>query len=165
VNVALRLWRLGRSYASRSIAGSGVVGLAVAGVIGLSISDSQQAVRITSPLGNQAIDLPIVAPIVSSDPTSVRLNSTQIALKEAKIAVSRSQAQLVQSQINLIEFQAKHNNAKILYRQGKVSRQQVDSSKSAHKLMQVLHSSASIGLQESIAQLIATKAKAEVVKL
>lgn len=165
MNVSSKLWR--------SIAGSGVVGLAVAGAIGLSTSDSQQFVRgsrsfapaIASPLENRAIDLPIVTPIVSYDPTSIPLNSAQIAIKEAGATVSRSQAQLVRSRMNLIEFQAKHNNTKTLYQQGKVGRQQMDSSKSAHKLMQLQHSSASIGLQESTAQLIAAKAKAEGIKL
>ncbi len=186
MNIPLRLWRLGKAHAfaeveaaltrfakgdaTRAIAGLGVVRLVIAGAIGLSTSN-----------GNRIVDLPIVPPTVSSDPTSerldlsttagvdvkedrqVRLHPTQIAVKEAGVAVSRSQAQLVQSRINSTKFQSKHNNTKILHRQGKVSRQQLNTAKSAHKLMQLQQSSASIGLQESQAQLIA--AKAEVIKL
>jgi Iron/manganese superoxide dismutases, alpha-hairpin domain len=121
--------------------------------------------------------IPILTPIVSSDPASeladfsttagvatteqqpVRLNSAQSALKEAQVAVSLSQAQLVQARINLIEFQAKHDSAKILSAQGKVSRKQADLALAAYKLAQLQHSSASIGLRDSKTQLIAAKAE------
>ncbi len=154
------------------IAGFGIVGLIVAG-LHLPASNSQQVVR--------PIELPLVPPIASSDSTGarldlstiagvavnqeppVRLNSTQIALKQAKVAVSLSQAQLAQARKNLIEFQAKHNTAKILSEQGKVSRQQAALAVAAYKLAQLQHSSAAIGLRESQAQLIA--ARSEVIRL
>jgi hypothetical protein len=127
-----------------------------------------------------AIELPMIAPIVSSDSTSDRsdrttagvtakkqqpspLQSAHAALKQAKVAVKLSQVHLAQARTNLIEFRAKHNNAKVLSAQGKVSRQHVDNAKAAHQLAQSQHKSASIGLQESQAQLIA--AQAEVSKL
>lgn len=164
MNLPLKLGRLGKAHASRSIAGVGIVGLVVAGLFNLPIS-SQQVDR--------TIELPILTPIVSSDLTSeqvdvkekqpVRLSSAQIALKDAQVTVSLSQAQLAQARINLSEFQAKHNNVKILSAQGKVNRKQADLAVAAYKLAQLQHSSASIGLQDSQAQLIA--AKAEVSKL
>ena len=202
MNVPLRL--------GRTIAGFGIVGLVVAGFIHLPTSNSQQ---VEQPIGQSprfssllsetlrqreasptrrfanAIDLPMVPPIVTSDPTSegfrpaeapitdltitarvdvpekppVRLSSAQIALKEAKLAVSLSQVQLAQARINLSEFQAKHDTAKIFSAQGKVNRQQAATARAAHKLAQLQHSSATIGLQESQAQLIA--AQAEISKL
>jgi hypothetical protein len=193
VNVPLRL--------GRSIAGFGIVGLVVAEFIHLPTSNSQQVVRVASPLGNRTIgqsprcgggrgyananDLPLVPTIVSSDPTSerfrqaeapptdlnttagvavkeeppVQLNCAQIALKEAQVAVSLSQSQLAQARINLREFQAKHDSAKILSAQGKVSRQEADTAKAAYELAQLQHSSAAIGLQDSQAQLIAAKSE------
>jgi hypothetical protein len=128
-----------------------------------------------------ANELPLVAPIVSSDSTSDRsdlsttaevtakkqqpspLQSAHVALKQAKVAVTLSQAQLAQARTNLIEFRAKHNSTKILSAQGKVSRQHADKAKAAYQLAQSQHKSASIGLQESQTQLIA--AQAEVSKL
>jgi multidrug resistance efflux pump len=125
--------------------------------------------------------LPLVAPIVSSELTSDRgdlsttarvtaqqqqpspLQSAHVNLKEAKVAVKLSQAQLAQARINLIEFRAKHNSSKILSAQGKVNRQHADTAKAAYELAQLQHKSASIGLQESQAQLVA--AQAEVSKL
>lgn len=120
---------------------------------------SRQAVRTASAFAEAPpTNLSTTAGVdVKAQPA--RPNSNQIALTQTGVAVSLSRAQLAQSRINLVEFQAKHNNTKILYRQGKVSRQQVNTAKSAHKLMQLQHSSASIGLQESMAQLIAAKAK------
>ena len=132
--------------------------VAITGFIYLPASNSQSVGRES--------DLPLVPPSVSSDPTSeqpVRLNAAQITLKQAKVAVSLSQAQLAQARINLTEFTAKHNSAKILSAQGKVSRQQADLALASYKLGQLQHSAASIGLQETTAQLIA--AKAEVSKL
>lgn len=124
-----------------------------------------------------AIDLPLVAPIVSSESTSDRgdlsstagvtanqqqpipLQSAHVNLKHAKVAVTLSQARLAQARTNLIEFRAKHGNAKILSAQGKVSRQHADTAKAAYQLAQSQHRSASIGLQESQAQLIAAQAE------
>jgi hypothetical protein len=158
MNLPLRL--------GQSIAGLGIVGLVVAGFIYLPTSNSQSTDRT---------NVPIVPPMVSSDPDlgttageavkqqPVRPNSTQITLKEAQVAVDLSQAQLAQARINLAKFQAKHDNAKILAAQGKVSRQAAATAKAAYKLAQLQHSSAAIGLQASQAQLIA--AKAEVSKL
>jgi hypothetical protein len=161
MNLLSKLWRLGK----RSRAEFGIVGLVVAGCIYLPTSNSQQVGR--------KIDLPILPPIVSSDLTSkqadlkqkqpVRLNAAQITLKQAKVAVSLSQAQLAQARINLTEFTAQHNKTKILSAQGKVSRQQADLALASYKLAQLQHSAASIGLEETTAQLIA--AKAEVSKL
>jgi hypothetical protein len=157
MSLPLKLWRLGK----RSRAGFGIVGLVVAGLIYLPTSNSQQVGR--------KIDLPILPPIVSSDPTSkqadlnqnqpVRLNAAQITLKQAKVAVSLSQAQLAQARINLIEFTAEHNKTKILSAQGKVDRKQADLALASYKLAQLQHSSAAIGLQETTAQLIAAKAE------
>jgi hypothetical protein len=148
----------------------------------VSISESDLARSSRSPqVVDRSIELPLVAPIVSSDLTSDRsdrtttakvsakkqqpspLQSAHITLKEAKVAVQLSQAQLAQARINLIEFRAKHNSTKLLSAQGKVSRQHADTAKAAYELAQLQHKSASIGLQESQAQLIA--AKAEVSKL
>jgi hypothetical protein len=142
VNLSLKL--------GRTIAGFAVVGLLVAGFIHLPTSNSQSVDRTmgqSPPLENQPI----------------RLNSAQIALEDAKVAVSLSQAQLAQARMNLTEFQAKHDSAKILSAQGKVSRQEADTAKAAYNLAQLQHNAASIGLQESTAQIIA--AKAEVSKL
>lgn len=148
--------RLGRSFA-----GVGIVGLVVAGFIQSSTSTSQQA-------ADRAIDLPTVTPIASSDLASEQVdiqkrpseqNSTQVALEEARVAVELSQAQLAQARINLREFQAKHDTAKILSAQGKVSRERAAAAKAAYNLAQLQHRSASIGLQDSQAQLIAAKAK------
>ncbi len=164
MNLPSKLWR--------TSAGVGIVGLVVAGCIYLP-SNSQSV--------NRPIDLPLVPPIVSSDPTPepadlsttvgvdltekqpVRLNAAQITLKQAEVAVSLSQAQLAQARINLAEFTANHNKTKILSAQGKVSRQQAELALASYKLAQLQHSSASIGLQDTTAQLIA--AKAEVSKL
>jgi hypothetical protein len=174
--------RLGQSFVKRglcAIAGVGIVGLAVAGLIMHSpTSNSQRAGRATGHSPRFAIDLPIVTPIVSSDLASDlstttevavkpnqtgRLNSAQNALKEAQVAVSLSQAQLDQARINLREFQAKHDTAKILLAQGKVNRQAAATAKAAYNLAQLQHRSAAIGLKESQAQLIA--ARSEVNKL
>jgi hypothetical protein len=125
-----------------------------------------------------ANDLPTVTPSAIGDPAlertdlstttagvatieqqPVRHDSAQIALKEAQVAVSLSQAQLVQARINLSEFQAKHDSAKILSAQGKVSRKQADLALAAYKLAQLQHSSASIGLRDSKTQLMAAKAE------
>ncbi len=143
-----------------------------------SISDSSVVQSsFVPPVAGKTRVVPLVAPLVSSEPTSereylgnnigmtakaarsIQLSSAQIALKEAKVAVSLSQAQLDQARMNLIEFQAKHNNAKTLSDRGKVSRQHSDIAKAAYKLAQLQHSSASIGLQESTAQLMAAKAE------
>jgi hypothetical protein len=120
---------------------------------------------------------PVVGSIVSTESTSDRVNlsttarleinddrpiplqSAQITLKEAQVAVALSQAHLDIARINLIEFQAKHDSHKILSQQGKVSRQQLDTAKAAYALAQSQHRSASIGLQESTAQLVAAKAE------
>jgi hypothetical protein len=154
-----------------------------AGLLVVSFSDScaVQSTRVP-PVADRVMVLPLVAPtIVSSESTSsraelstnagaevddnqpVRINSAEIALKEAKVAVALSQAQLAQARINLIEFQAKHNNAKSLSEQGRVSRQHLDTAKAAYELAKLQHSSASIGLQESRTQLVA--AKTEVCRL
>lgn len=171
--------RLGRSFAFAKrlpaqkrglcpIAGFGIAGLIVAG-LHLPTSNSQQVVR--------SIELPLVPPIVSSDSTwarldfstttgvavnqepPARLNSTRSALKQAKVAVSLSQTQLAQARKNLIEFQAKHETAKILSEQGKVSRQQAALAVAAYKLAQLQHDSAAIGVRASQAQLIAARSK------
>jgi multidrug resistance efflux pump len=149
------------SKLGRTFAGIGIVGLVVAGFMHLPTSNSQSVDRTN--------DLPLVPPIVSSDPTSaqaaleqkqpVQLNSAQITLKQAEVAVSLSQAQLAQARINLAEFTAKHNSAKILSAQGKVSRKEADLALASYKLAQLQHSSASIGLQDSKTQLIAAKAQ------
>jgi hypothetical protein len=157
----------------RSIVGVGIVGLAIVGASQLPTSNRQQVDR--------SIELPLVAPIVSSELTADRpqrnptvkltaqqqqptpLESARIAFTEAKIAVALSQAQLVQARTNLIEFQAQHDNTKILARQGKASRQHLDTAQSARDLARSQHSSATIGLQAARSQLIA--AKAEVSKL
>ena len=130
-----------------------------------------------APVANRTLDLPTLAPIVSSESTAnpadlsttakvatkeqqpVRINSAQIALSEARVAVALSQVQLDRARTNLIEFQAHHNSAKILSEQGKVSRQRLDTAKAAHELAKLQHSSASLGLQESTAQLFASKAE------
>jgi hypothetical protein len=52
-----------------------------------------------------------------------------------------------------------YHNAKVLSAQGKVSRQQLDTAKTAHELAKLQHSSASIGLQECTTQLVAAKAE------
>jgi hypothetical protein len=188
MNLPSSLGRLGTAHAARKIARVGVIGLAIAGSIHSQTSNSQQAVRGASQPENQAmghsprlsIDLPIVTPVVSVDPTSERavstttgvdarekqtapLQSARANLKEAQVAVSLSQAQLAQARINLSEFQAQHDTTKILSQQGKVSRQAAATAQAAYKLAQLQHRSASIGLQESQAQLVA--AKAEVSKL
>jgi hypothetical protein len=146
---------------TRTIAGFGIVGLVVAGFIHLPTSNSQHVGR--------KIDLPLLPPIVSSDPTAkqadlkqkqpVPLNSAQIILKEAKVAVSLSQAHLAQARINLTESTAKHNKTKILSAQGRVSRKQADLALASYQLAQLQHSSASIGLQDSTAQLIAARSE------
>ena len=148
------------------------------GLIFVSISNLgiDRSTRIPQ-VAERTVLLPLVAPLLSSELTShrgdlstsagiatteqqpVRLNSAQIALKEAQVAVSLSQAQLAQARINLSEFQAKHDSAKILSQQSKVSRQEADTAKAAYKLAQLQHSSAAIGLQDSQAQLIAAKAE------
>jgi hypothetical protein len=177
VNLPSKLWRLGKAHAAaeaaaaptRTIAGFGIVGLVVAGFIHLPTSNSQHVGR--------KIDLPLLPPIVSSDSTSeqsdlsttvgvdlkqkqpVRLNSVQIILKEAKVAVSLSQAHLAQARINLTESTAKHNKTKILSAQGRVSRKQADLALASYQLAQLQHSSASIGLQDSTAQLIAARSE------
>ena len=171
MNLLSKLSRVGKATTAaptRTFAGVGIVGLVVAGFIHLPISNSQSVVRVASPW-NHKIDLPLVPPIVSTDPTSqqvdlnqkqpVRLNAAQIALKQAKVAVSLSQAQLAQARINLTEFTAKHNKTKILSAQGKVDRKQADLALASYKLAQLQHSSASIGLQDSTAQVIAAKAE------
>jgi hypothetical protein len=147
----------------------------------VSISESDLVRSSRSPqVAERAIELPLVAPIVSSDSTSDRsdrattgvtakkqqpspLQSAHAALKQANVAVKLSQAHLAQARTNLSEFRAKHNNAKVLSARGNVSRQHADNAKAAYQLAQLQHKSASIGLQESQAQLIA--AKAEVRKL
>ncbi len=149
-----------------------------AGLLIVSISDAWivRFSRVVPPVADRTIALPLVAPtIVSSESTAVatavgvederpvRLDSARIALREARVAVTLSQAQLAQARMNLIEFQAKHNQAKILSAQGKISRQQADTAKAAYELAKLQHSSATIGLQESMTQLVA--AKAEVGKL
>jgi hypothetical protein len=148
-------------------------------VVSISESDLVRSSRSLQ-VAERSIELPLVAPIVSSDSTSDRsdrttagvtakkqqpspLQSAHAALNQAKVAVKLSQVHLAQARTNLIEFRAKHNNAKVLSAQGKVSRQHVDKAKAAHQLAQSQHKSASIGLQESQAQLIA--AQAEVSKL
>jgi hypothetical protein len=165
MNGLLRFGRTGKAHASRTFARVGIVGLLVVGLMHLSTANSQSVDR--------AIELPRVPPIVSSEIASApadvqqappaRLNSARIALEDAKVAVSLSQAQLAQARMNLREFQAKHDKAKILAAQGKVTRKQADLAVTAYKLAQLQHTSASIGLRESQAQLIA--AKAEVSKL
>jgi hypothetical protein len=158
-------------------AGLGTALLVAIGMVDLGIYRSTRSLQVA----DLAIDLPLVTPIVSRDSTSDRgdlsttagvtankqqpipLQSAHINLKEAKVAVTLSQARLAQARTNLIEFQAKHDNAKILSEQGKVSRHHADTAKAAYKLAQSQHSSASIGLQTSQAQLIA--AQAEVNKL
>jgi hypothetical protein len=153
----------------RSIVGIGIIGLGVIGASQLATTNRQQIDR--------AIDLPLVAPIVSSELTSARgnrdttvevvakqrqptpLESARIAFKEARVAVELSQAQLVQARTNLIEFQAKHDNTKILARQGKVSPQQSDTTRIAIDLARSQHYSATLGLQAARSQLIAAKAK------
>jgi Outer membrane efflux protein len=157
----------------RSIVGVGIAGLGIVGASQLPTSNGQQVDR--------AVELPLVAPIVSSELTSDRgernttveltaqqrpptqLHSARIAFKEAKVAVALSQAQLVQARANLSEFQAKHDNTKILARQGKTSRQQLDTTRAAIELARSQHHAATIGLQAARSQLIA--AKAEVSKL
>jgi hypothetical protein len=153
-----------------------------ASLLVVGISDSCVTSTRVPAVSDRAMVVPLVAPtIVSSESTAdradlstgagtdgedkqpIRLNPAQIAFKEAKLAVSLSKAQLVQARINLIEFQAKHNNAKILSEQGKLSRKHADTAKTAYELAQLQHSSASIGLQKSTTQLIA--AKAEIFKL
>jgi hypothetical protein len=153
-----------------------LAGLGV-GLIAVSISGSSDAQSNCVRQANRAILLPLVAPIVSSDPTSdrgdlsttagvavkndrlVRLNSAQVTLKEAQVAVSLSQAQLTQARINLSEFQTKYNSAKILSEQGKISRQQLSTAKSAYDLGQAQQSSALIGVEECTTQLVAAKAE------
>jgi hypothetical protein len=165
VNLPSKLWRTYAKRGLRPIAGVGIVGLVMAGFMDSPASNSQSV--------NRTHDLPLLPPIVSSDPTSkpadlkqqqpVRLNSAQITLKQAEVAVSLSQAQLAQAQINLTEFTAKHNSAKILSAQGKVDRKQADLALASYQLVQLQHRAAAIGLQDTTAQLIA--AKAEVSKL
>jgi hypothetical protein len=163
------------SRLGQSIAGVGIVGLAVAGFMMHSpTSNSQRAGLAIGHSPSVATDVPTVTPIVSSELASdlsttaevavkqkqpARLNSAQIALKEAQVAVSLSQAQLAQARINLREFQAKHDTAKILSAQGKVNRQAATTAKAAYNLAQLQHRSAAIGLQGSQAQLIAAKAQ------
>jgi Outer membrane efflux protein len=170
MNVTLRL--------GRSVLGLGIVGLVVAGFIYSPTTNSQQVDRVADEIAPRspsddtpryAIELPLVPPIVSSDLTwarsdvqeepPVRLNSTRISLNEARVAVSLSQSQLTQARMNLSEFQAKYNNAKILAAQGKVSRQQIDTTKVAYNLARSQYTSAEIGLEASQAQLIAAKAE------
>ena len=147
------------------------------GLIFVSIFNLGDRSTRSPQVAERTVLLPLVAPLLGSELTSdrgdlststgvapaeqqpVRLNSAQIALKEAQVAVSLSQAQLAQSRINLSEFQAKHDSAKILSAQGKVSRQAADTAKATYKLAQLQHSSASIGLQDSRAQLIAARAE------
>jgi hypothetical protein len=165
VNLSSKLWRTYAKRGLRPITGVGIVGLVVAGLMHLPASNSQSVDRTN--------DLPLVPPIVSSDRTPeqadlkqkqpVRLNAAQITLKQAEVAVALSQAQLAQARINLTEFTAKHNSAKILSAQGKVDRKQADLALASYKLVQLQHRAASIGLQDTTAQLIA--AKAEVSKL
>jgi hypothetical protein len=146
-----------------------LAGLGV-GILIVSTSDSCVVRSTRAPqVADRPIDLPLVAPtIVNSESTAavevedeqpIRLNSARIALKEARVAVSLSQAQLAQARINLIEFQAKHNKAKILSAQGKISRQHLDTAKAAYELAKLQHSSATIGLKESMTQLVAAKAE------
>jgi multidrug resistance efflux pump len=149
------------SKLGQAFAGVGIVGLVVSGFMYLPASNSQSVDR--------ANNLPLVPPIVSSDPASeqadlkqkppIRLNAAQITLKQAEVAVSLSQAQLAQARINLTEFTAQHNSAKILSAQGKVSRKQADLALASHKLAQLQHRAAAIGLQDSKTQLIAAKAE------
>ncbi|AFY92698.1 hypothetical protein [Chamaesiphon minutus] len=177
MNVPLKLWRLGKAHAWRTMAGMSIVGLLAIGSIQLPTSNSQSMDRAIGQSPRFAKDLPIAMPIVSSDPASeradlsttsgaaveeeqpVRLNSARIALKDAQVAVSLSQAQLAQARINLSEFKAKHDKAKILSAQGKVSRKQADLALASYKLAQLQHSSAAIGLRDSHTQLIAAKAE------
>jgi hypothetical protein len=177
VNVPLKLWRSIAKRGLRPFAGLGIVGLVTIGAIHLPTSNSQQVERVASPLGNRTIDLPIVKPTVSVETISeradlitpagvdvkekppVKLNSAQIAFKEARVAVSLSQAQLAQARMNLCEFKAKHDKAKILAAQGKVSRKQADLAVASYKLAQLQHNSAAIGLRDSHTQLIAAKAE------
>ena len=159
----------------QKILASVLAGLGV-GLIAVSISGSSEAQSNCVRRADGTILLPLIAPIVSSDSASeradfssagvatkeqqqVRLNSAQIVLKQAKVAVALSQVQLAQARINLVEFQAKHNSAKILSAQGKVSRQQAALVVAAYKLAQLQHGFASIGLQESQAQLVAANTK------
>jgi hypothetical protein len=153
-----------------------LAGLGVGSIV-VSISGSCDAQSICFRQVADRSMLPLVAPIASSksisdggdlsttagidvkNDRSARLNSAQIALKEAQVAVSLSQAHLAQARINLIEFRAKHNSAKILSQQDKVSRQQADTAKAAYELAQLQHSSALTGLQECTAQLVAAKAE------
>ncbi|WP_373542763.1 hypothetical protein [Chamaesiphon sp.] len=154
-----------------------LAGLGV-GLIVVSISGSCDANSNCVPqVAQNPMGLPLVAPIVSSEPTSDRgdfstparvkvkddrpapLQSAQIDRQEAQVAVSLSQAQLAQARINLIEFQAKYDSAKILAQQGQVSRQQLDTAKAAYNLAQVQHRAALIGVQDSTAQLVAAKAE------
>jgi hypothetical protein len=164
------------------LAGVGAGVLIVVSIANLGIDSRLRQRSTRSPqVAARSIELPLVTPIVSSESTSDRgdlsttarvaaqkqqpspLPSAHVNLKEAKVAVKLSQAQLAQARINLIEFRAKHNSTKILSAQGKVSRQHVDKTKAADRLAQLQHNTASIGLQESQAQLIA--AQAEVSKL
>jgi hypothetical protein len=167
------------------LAGLGV-SLLVVSIANLEIDDPRERLRQRSTRSSQqdvdrSIELPLVVPIVSSELASDRsdrtttarvaaqqqqpspLQSAHVTLKEAKVAVKLSQVQLAQARINLTEFRAKHHSTKTLSAQGKVSRQQADNAKAAYELAQLQHKSASIGLQESQAQLVA--AQAEVSKL
>jgi hypothetical protein len=165
------------------LAGVGAGVLIVISITNLGIDSPRERLRQSSTRSPQqvvdrSIELPLVAPIVSSESTSDRntiarvaanqqqprpLQFAHVTLKEAKVAVTLSQAQLAQARINLTEFRAKHDSTKTLSAQGKVSRQHADNAKAAYQLAQLQHKSASIGLQESQAQLIA--AQAEVSKL
>jgi membrane fusion protein, multidrug efflux system len=146
------------------------------GLIFVSISGSCDANSNCVSQANRAIVLPLVAPTVSSEPTSeqgdlsttrvavkddrpVPLQSAHVTLKEAQLAVSLSQTQLAQARINLIEFQAKYDSVKILSQQDRVSRQQLDTARAAIELAQLQHSLALMDVQECTAQLVAAKAE------
>jgi membrane fusion protein, multidrug efflux system len=87
------------------------------------------------------------------DTAQAAIASAQAAVQAAQAGVPLAQAQVAQADANLQKAQADYNRYNVLYQQGAVPRQQLDTAQAAYNVAQAQKSSALQGVQQATAQL------------